>query len=183
MKGIIFTEFTEMVESRFGLTCIDALILECDLPSKGIYTAVGTYPHQELVQLLMALSKYTAIAPLQLLEEFGTHLFYRFSDLYPQLFLNATSTFDFLESVENYIHVEVLKLYPDAELPHFKCERLNEHTMTMLYQSDKSMGHLAIGLIKGALTYFKTEGTITLDPIDQQHAPVLLTIQLNHGIA
>jgi len=182
MKGIIFTEFTEMVESRFGLTCIDALILECDLPSKGIYTAVGTYPHQELVQLLMALSKYTAIEPPQLLEEFGTHLFYRFSDLYPHLFLDATSAFDFLESVENYIHVEVFKLYPDAELPHFKCERLGEYTMTMLYQSDKSMGHLAIGLIKGALTYFKTEGTITLNKIDQQHSPILLTIQLNHGI-
>jgi len=181
MKGVIFTEFTEMVESRFGLTCIDTLIQECDLPSKGIYTAVGAYPHQELVQLLMALSKYTSIEPFILLEEFGEHLFHRFSELYPQLFLNAHSTFDFLESVENYIHVEVLKLYPDADLPHFYCERIDEHTMTMVYQSDKSMAHLAVGLIKGAFTYFKTAGTVTIEPLNQQHTPILLTIFLNHG--
>ena len=52
MKGVIFTEFTEMVESRFGLTCIGSLIRECDLRSNGIYTANRTYPQQHSPVLL-----------------------------------------------------------------------------------------------------------------------------------
>ena len=49
MKGIVFTEFLEMVEQRFSPEIADRLIDESDLPSGGIYTAVGTYEHTEIV--------------------------------------------------------------------------------------------------------------------------------------
>ena len=42
MKGIVFTEFLEMVEAQFGLDTVDAIIENSDLPSRGAYTAVGT---------------------------------------------------------------------------------------------------------------------------------------------
>jgi PleD family two-component response regulator len=40
MKGIVFTEFLEMVENRFSEHTVDQLIEQVDLPSKGIYTSV-----------------------------------------------------------------------------------------------------------------------------------------------
>ena len=52
MKGVIFSEFTEMVESRFGLACIDAHFKECDLLSNGIYSANRTHPQQHSPVLL-----------------------------------------------------------------------------------------------------------------------------------
>ena len=45
MKGIVFTEFLEMVEDKFSADMVDDIIDDCDLASGGAYTAVGTYPH------------------------------------------------------------------------------------------------------------------------------------------
>jgi hypothetical protein len=160
MKGVIFTEFTEMVEQRFGLESLDTIITSSDLPSKGAYTAVGTYDHHEMVKLVVALSKQESIPLPQLLEEFGTYLFKRFTVLYPHFFKVESGLLHFLESVEHYIHVEVFKLYPDAELPRFSCSRPSENRLVMIYQSDKSMADLAIGLIKGASAFFNENCTI-----------------------
>ena len=55
MKGVVFTEFVEMVEARFGLPMLDRIIEAAQLPSGGAYSAVGTYDHGEMVQLVGAL--------------------------------------------------------------------------------------------------------------------------------
>ena len=49
MKGIVFTEFLEMVETKFGLETVDNIIENSDLKSEGIYTSVGTYDFNEMV--------------------------------------------------------------------------------------------------------------------------------------
>jgi Haem-NO-binding len=51
------------------------------------------------------------------LRSFGKHLFGRFVCNYPQFFGGINSALTFLANIEGYIHVEVRKLYPDAELP------------------------------------------------------------------
>jgi hypothetical protein len=51
MKGIVFTEFIEMVEQRFGYEIVDELLTETELPSGGAYTAIGTYSHHEIVAI------------------------------------------------------------------------------------------------------------------------------------
>ena len=47
MKGVVFTEFIEMVEDKFSADIADQIIEEADLPSGGVYTSVGTYDHAE----------------------------------------------------------------------------------------------------------------------------------------
>src|SRR6266540_2882152 len=121
MKGMIFTEFLEMVEDHFSPEVADRIIEACHLPSGGAYTAVGTYDHHEMVQLVTELSRESGIAVPALLHLFGKHLFGRFVANYPQFFEGIDSAFDFLEKIHSYIHVEVRKLYPDAELPSFEC--------------------------------------------------------------
>lgn len=178
MKGVIFTEFTELVESQFGLEELDAIIVESAVPSGGIYTAVGTYHHSEMVALVSTLSRRRNIPVDDLLQLFGNHLFQRFTQFYPELFQHCTDIFEFLSSVENHIHVEVLKLYPDAELPRFETERISENVLNMHYYSDKSMGMLAIGLINGALQYFEKAGNVSLQPSMERGQPVIITIEL-----
>ena len=47
MKGMVFTELLDMVEDKFGIDMVDSIIEDADLPvSKGVYTAVGTYPRR-----------------------------------------------------------------------------------------------------------------------------------------
>ena len=51
MKGIVFTEFLDLVEAKFGYEVVDHIIQESKLPNEGAYTGVGTYPHGEMVAL------------------------------------------------------------------------------------------------------------------------------------
>jgi Haem-NO-binding len=153
MKGMVFTEFLEMVESKFSADMVDDIIDDSDLPSGGAYTAVGTYDHAELVSMVVALSKRTDIAVPTLVGVFGEHLFGRFHALYPSFFEGVTSALDFLEGIETVIHTEVRKLYPDAQLPQFDCTR-SPDGLQMLYSSPRHFGDLAEGLIKGAVAHF-----------------------------
>ncbi len=157
MKGMIFTEFLEMVEERFSLIVVDRIIEGADLPSGGSYTAVGTYPHQEIVQLVVNLSQETGTPVPLLLQTFGERLFQSFSVKYAHFLTHATSAFDFLEQLQSYVHAEVQKLYPEAELPHFDCVRLLDGRMKMIYRSHRSMGDLAQGLMVGCFHYFEEE--------------------------
>ena len=70
---------------------------------------------------------------------FGRYLFTRFAAVYPQFFAGVSCSFDFFELVETYIHVEVRKLYPDAELPSFDIQRQGAERITMVYRSARRM--------------------------------------------
>jgi hypothetical protein len=167
MKGMVFTEFLEMVEDRFSPEVADGIIEACDLPSGGAYTAVGTYDHNEIIQLVMHLSTETGISVPDLLRTFGQHLFGRFIDSYPQFFEGVESTFEFLENIENYIHVEVRKLYPDADLPSFAYDASEPGCLTMLYQSKRPFAHLAEGLILGCIAYFGETIDVQCDDLSE----------------
>ena len=105
-----------MVEDRFSTEIADHIIEASDLPSGGAYTSIGTYDHTEMVQLVTQLSAATGVTVPVLVHTFGKYLFGRFVVLYPQLFEDVELTYSLLERVDSTIHVEVLKLYPDAEL-------------------------------------------------------------------
>lgn len=157
MKGIVFKEFADMVEATFGDDMYDRLVAQSDLPSGGVYTAVGTYDHMEIVQLVVALSKETGIDPTTLVQAFGKYLFGRFYELFP-VFFNHDNAFSFLDTIENVIHVEVLKLYPEATLPKFDSEIAEDgNTMTLTYYSSRHFADLAVGLIHGAFEHFGEE--------------------------
>jgi hypothetical protein len=172
VKGVVFTEFMEMVESRMGLDMLDRIITEAELPNDGAYTSVGTYDHAELVRLVTALSSATGLSSSQLVHVFGEHLFVRFTVGYPALFSDAHTTFDFLSRIDGVIHVEVRKLYPDAELPKLHCERPSHNELTVLYSSPRGFGDLAAGLIAGCIKHFAEPITVTrtdLEKLDNCH--------------
>jgi len=169
MKGIVFTEFLEMVEDLFSLNMVDDLIDDCDLPSGGAYTAVGTYSHEEIVALVSALSQRTSIPIAQLLKVFGEHLFGQFAKNYSHFFTNVNNALDFLHGIEDVIHAEVKKLYPDAELPRFMTEDYSPNKLTLIYQSSRHFEDLAEGLIIGCIKYFNEKIHITREEIYNQN--------------
>lgn len=154
MKGVVFTEFLTLVEERFSLAMVDQIIEGAKLPSGGVYTAVGTYPVDEMVALLGQLSTRSGVAIPTLLQVFGRYLLGRFVMSHPGFFAEQRCTLDFLAAVEEHIHVEVRKLYADAELPRFQCERVAADTMTMTYRSPRGLADLAQGLIEGCAAHY-----------------------------
>lgn len=160
MKGMVFTEFMEMVESRFSADMLDDIIDDADLPHGGAYTSVGTYDHQEMVRLVVALSQRLGVPVPDLIRAFGNHLFQRFHVLYPHFFEGMSNVLDFLSTIEDVIHVEVLKLYPDAQLPRFECTRLGS-SLEMIYHSPRHFDDLALGLIEGAIAHWGGAYTVS----------------------
>lgn len=157
MKGVVFTEFLEMVEEKFGLVVANQIVEASDLPSQGAYSAVGTYDHTEMVQLLGHLSDHSGLEPPQLLKIFGLHLFPKFATGYASLFAHASDAFAFLTSLDAYIHVEVRKLYADAELPKFHISQPDEATLIMEYRSRRGMADLAEGLIEACIQHYQEQ--------------------------
>ena len=104
--------------------------------------------------LVECLSRETGISPDELIKAFGQHLAARFSVLYPSFFDRVDDVFGFLASIENHVHVEVRKLYPDAELPSFRTEPIGDHAMKMIYESRHPFADLAEGLIIGCSMHF-----------------------------
>jgi Haem-NO-binding len=155
MKGIVFTEFLEMVEKNFSSDMADRVIDGADLRSGGAYTTVGTYDHREMIELVACLSRETGTPAPELIRAFGTYLFGRFNVLFPHYFESASSTFDFLRQVEDYIHIEVRKLYPEAELPSFTCESPHPRQLSLVYHSSRPFAALAEGLIRGCIAHYR----------------------------
>jgi hypothetical protein len=165
MKGIVFTEFLEMVESKFSPELADSIIEAAELPSGGAYTTVGTYDHGEMIKLVSCLSKETGASTAELMRSFGIYMFGRFYVLFPQYFAGIDSSFRFLELIEDYIHVEVRKLYPEAELPSFECDTSQPGCLRLTYRSTRPFAALAEGLIRGCTAHFREDVDIKVEDL------------------
>ena len=180
MKGVVFTEFLEMVESNFSPVVADRIVEQSDLPSGGVYTAVGTYDHGEMVSLVNQLSSETGTPIPELLQRFGHYLFGRFVEGYPDSFVGWKGSLDFLSSVHDHIHVEVRKLYPNAELPSLRCERPEPNRLVMIYRSERGLADLAEGLTRACVEYFGDSVTLSREDLsggDNTHVRFVLDLQ------
>lgn len=178
MKGIIFSEFIEMVESHFSPEVADEIISSSNLPSGGMYTAVGTYHHGEMLELVTHLSEKMSTPSGELVRNFGLYLFGRFVELYPEFFEGVGGTFDFLTQIEDHVHAEVRKLYPDAQLPTFETKFSNADTLVMTYQSRRPFADLALGLIQGCVAHYGENFSIEhTDLSDDRRSHVRFTLR------
>ncbi|MEZ5894633.1 MAG: heme NO-binding domain-containing protein [Parvularculaceae bacterium] len=160
MKGVIFTEFYDLVEELHSPVFLQETIDMAGLPSEGVYTATGNYPPEDLVALVGAYSEKTGIPIEKMMRSFGSHIFERFSDIYPALFAGCHDAFEFLGQVETKIHAEVRKLHPDTELPTFEVLEQGEDCFRILYMSARNLGDFCEGLISGCVTHFGNRARI-----------------------
>lgn len=179
MKGIVFTEFLEMVESKFGLETVDNIIEQADLPSEGIYTSVGTYDFNEMVSLITGLSGEVNIPVDDLIYAFGLYLFTSLGKAHPEVIQSYNSPLGLLYSIEDHIHVHVKKLYPDAELPTFKILDKTDTSISMIYSSSRGLYRLAHGLIEKSFEHFNGSATITYELIKEDGTEVKFDITQN----
>jgi len=172
VKGIIFTEFLELVEEKFGLEMVDKIINQSELDSGGVYTAVGTYDFGEMLQLISHLSQNTDIPVDDLLIVYSEHLFAALVKSHPNLVSHYKDPMDLLASIENHIHVEVKKIYPEAQLPTFELEERSDTGMVMVYKSDKALYVLGKGLMLETFKLFKVPVNIELEKLNDQGTEV-----------
>jgi hypothetical protein len=120
-----------------------------------------------MIQLVSCLSEETGIPSAELVRSFGMHLFGRFHTMFPKYFEDVSSSFDFLQRIDHYIHVEVGKLYPDAELPSFDCDTSEPGCLRLTYRSSRPFAALAEGLIRGCVAHYGEAVDIAVEDLSE----------------
>ncbi|MEO9893041.1 heme NO-binding domain-containing protein [Aurantibacter sp.] len=179
MKGIVFTEFLEMVESKFGLEITDNIIENSDLESEGIYTAVGTYDFNEMVSLITSLSNEVNIPVSDLIYTFGLYLFNSLVSAHPDVVKGYKTPLSLLYAIEDHIHVHVQKLYPEAELPSFKILEKTDTSISMIYSSSRGLYRLAEGLMEKCFEHFNGSATIAYELLKEDGTEVKFDVTQN----
>ncbi|NNF87725.1 MAG: heme NO-binding domain-containing protein [Acidimicrobiia bacterium] len=148
MKGIVFNAAEKAVTSLMGADTWDDLLDAAG--SDGVYTALGTYPDEDLLALVMAASEATGHSPADVQRLIGRHALEHLIPAVADLVDTDGSVFDFLASVHEIIHIEVKKLSPDARPPDLVPELLATDLLQLTYRSERGLSALAEGLILGA---------------------------------
>lgn len=172
MKGIIFVEFLEMVDKMLGMETTEEIIEKSNLPSGASYTTVGTYDDAEMISLVTQLHLKTQIEVPVLLKTFGKYLFNSFTVRYKDMLHHLKDSFEMLKRIDNYIHVEVQKIYPKAKLPVFQTEEISDKELKLIYTSDRKMPDLAEGLMEATLEYFNEDFSISRTALKEDNSSV-----------
>ncbi len=176
MKGIVFTEFLEMVEQEFGLEVVDKIITASKLKSEGVYTSVGTYDFFEMQELLTNLSVETGIPVNDLIYAYGLYFFHVLTKHHRDIFSLYNSPIEMLASIENHIHVQVRKIYPGAELPTFKIINQEKDFLEMMYFSERSMYTFAKALMEKTFEHYHKNCIIDMEMIREDGSQVRFKI-------
>lgn len=167
MKGMVFTEFMDLVEETWGLEMSEDLLDEVQPASGGVYTAVGNYDANELVALAVCLSKNSDTPLPQLLQVFGRRIFQMFTKQYGHFFAECNDAMSFLAGIHDHIHVEVRKLYPDAELPAFDYPEHGAETLVMDYHSSRPLSEFAHGLILATVEHYGEPVLVEMEDLSE----------------
>jgi hypothetical protein len=160
MKGVIFTEFVEMLEARFSPGLADAALRQGAPSSGGAYTTVGNYDEREFLSVAAAAAQLSGTTESQLHVEFGKALFARLARQYPTMVAPFHDSFSMLSRLDDAVHAQVCKLYPDARTPRFEPRLIDSNTMQLHYRSHRALNDLAHGLILGCIEYFGDAVTV-----------------------
>lgn len=163
MKGFVFTNFIDFIEHNFGLEKVDQMIQNSDLESRGVYSAFNSYPFSELAQMLNYVCSTTGMSSDEALEKFGEYMFQYLIQKHNYIISKYKHPLKLIAEIETHIHVEVQKLYEDAELPTFSLIEHSENKLSMIYQSKRGLIYFAIGLIKQTIQHFNMKGEVSID--------------------
>ncbi len=159
MKGIIFNLLEHLVVRDHGQQTWELLLKENKL--SGIYTALGTYPDEDIQALLVTASAKLQTTPDALLRWFGRQSIPLLAKRYPSLFTPHLSTQAFLLTLNKIIHPQIRILYPGAEVPDFTYNTADSDVLSLTYRSRRQLCSLAQGLIEGAADYYGDTLTLT----------------------
>ena len=179
MKGVIFTEFLEMVEEKFGLETVDTIINDSNLESGGAYTSIGIYDFQELKCLIHNLSKFTKIDPEVLIYSYGVHYFGVLTKKYLSFFNHCKNAFQLITGIEQYFHVEIKKIYPDTDLPYLETLENSDSKLVLEYHSKRAFHSFVLGLIEQTFKYYNEKATVSRKLLNDSGTKALFTIIKN----
>jgi len=158
VKGVVFNVVEDVVEETLPGNSWDDAVEAAGV--RGAYTSLGSYPDADLVGIVGALSDSTGLPTDDVLRHAGRHGFAHLAGRHPELLEGISDLSSLLAQLDDVIHPEVLKLYPDAQTPRFRVERREDGTLVLTYESERGLCALAEGLVAGAADHFGVDARI-----------------------
>lgn len=174
MKGVIFNVVQEVVEDLYDTETWDTLLDSAEVD--GAYTALGDYANAELVAIVAATSSATGLGAEDVLRLVGYHALPKLAERVPSSLTNAEDPLTFIRRVNDIIHPEVLKIYPDSIPPAFA---FDDHPDGLLvtYQSHRGLPALAEGLLSGVSHLFEADVNVeSVDGFEGEGSQFLVTL-------
>ena len=155
MKGVLFNAVEEAVSRQWGADFWDDLLTAANLD--GAYTALGNYPDGQLVALATAAADRLDAPIEDVLRTLGRvtfrSLLTRYEGFHGNVHGEPASLREFLTTVNDLIHPQVLKLYPGASVPRFVLRDKGDY-LELDYLSVRNMCTLAEGLVLGTAEHY-----------------------------
>ena len=164
MKGVLFNLVEEVVVRLYDEDTWDDILDKAGVG--GVYSSPGNYPDEEMLGIVAAAAEMLQVEVPALLRIVGHHAFDGLARRYSDIVGAQDDTMSFIRHVQDYIHPEVRKLYPDAIVPEFAFEDLDNGRVRMVYTSPRGLDALAEGLLSGAAANFGEEVDIERPGID-----------------
>jgi hypothetical protein len=175
--GLVFTSLVEMMEEKFSYEFADEVITEAKLDNNGAYTSVGYYKLEELVKMVEIVSHKTNTPVPDLLHVFGHYLMSVIAKGHEHIIVEYPSLFAMLDNLDSEIHVTVLKLYENAQLPKFSIGHRSDTCIELQYTSIRRLEHLALGLLDGAAEIFGEKISVEMMEMVDEEYDVLIRVQ------
>jgi hypothetical protein len=174
MKGVLFNVLEEAISREWGEEMWDDLLTAADLD--GAYTALGNYPDAQLVALANAAADRLNSPVEDVLRTLGRITFKPLLSRYAGFLEEPTSLREFLPTINELIHPQVLKLYPGASVPRFVLRETGDD-IELDYVSVRNMCMLAEGLVLGVADHYGE--TVSVDqPSCKQRGDSRCTIRI-----
>lgn len=156
MKGIVFNLFEEFITEKFGEGKYEEILSGCNLKTKEPFVGPGSYPDEDLLEIVGKTVQATGIPLPDALGSFGRFCFPKLAERFPAFVTPYNHPKPFLKTVDSVIHIEVRKLYRDAEPPSFTFEEPSPDTLIMRYHSKRKLCLFMEGMIEGVAEYYKS---------------------------
>ena len=176
MKGVIFNVVEEVVAQTLSRETWDAVLLAAGVD--GAYTSLGDYPDSEMRAILAALSEQSGMDEGAILRLAGRHGYRLLAEQHASLVGRFAGFDDLVRHLDDVIHPEVLKLYPDARPPQFDfpddpgvpAPGAGDRWV-VLYRSHRGLCDLAVGLLQGAAESFGLHAAVEQTACVHRGAP------------
>ncbi len=153
MKGIVFNLLEEVVTLHHGDDLWDRILDQSGVD--GVYTSLGSYPDDDMHQLVNTTANLLEIPANDVILWFGRKSMPLLAERYPHFFADHSSTRPFLVSLNSIIHPEVRKVHSGAIVPVFDFQDAEDGALLMGYQSERKLCALAQGFSEGAADHYE----------------------------
>ena len=157
MKGIVFNLLESFVCEGWGDEKYEEILALCPLKTKKPFVGPGTYPDSDLMAIALKASEILEVDLPDALRAFGRYSFPRLAQRFPQFVVGHDRPMPFLLSVEDVIHIEIKKLFPNAVTPSFTYRGVSDDRLVIEYRSRRKLCSFMEGLLDGVAGYYECE--------------------------